>query len=200
MSIVRIAKGVEFLVAAVLVAPAVLAARAEAAMGAGEGVFAGFGELFAAVPGRPGRAIRAAYYAGTLRDTSWETSIGFGTVFVRRGASIGRHASLGRYCVIGDAAIGASAMIGSRVSVPSGRRQHLDANHQLSASAGRYERVAIGEGCWIGDGAVVMADVGARTIVAAGAVVATVMPGGATVGGNPARVLGEPARPLAQEA
>jgi virginiamycin A acetyltransferase len=200
MSLVRLVKRIEFLVAAIGVAPAVLAARAEAATGAGEGVFAGFGELFALVPGRPGRALRAAYYAGTLHDTSWETSIGFGTVFVRRGASIGRHASLGRYCVIGDAALGASVMIGSRVSVPSGKRQHLDANHQLSGTAGRYDRVEIGEGCWIGDGAVVMADVGAHTIVAAGAVVATTMPAASTVGGNPARVLGVPSRPMAQEA
>lgn len=189
MSAVRVLKGLAFVAAAAVVAPAVLAARLEAALGRGEGVFSGFAELFSMVPGRPGTMLRAAYYAGTLRHASWETSVGFGTVIVHRAASLGRHASLGRFCVIGEADIGESVMIGSRVSVPSGRRQHLDDDGRLSADAGRFERVAIGAGCWVGDGAVVMADVGAASIVAAGSIVSSPMPAGVTLGGNPARVL-----------
>jgi acetyltransferase-like isoleucine patch superfamily enzyme len=195
MSGFRMLKRLVFAVAAVVVSPAVLAARAESAFGGGESVFSGFAELFSMVPGRPGTLLRAAYYAGTLRQASWETSVGFGTVFVHRAASLGRHASLGRYCVIGEADIGESVMIGSRVSVPSGKRQHLDDDGRLSAGAGRFERVAIGAGCWIGDGAVVMADVGPTSIVAAGSIVSSPMPAGVTLGGNPARVIRD--RPIA---
>jgi acetyltransferase-like isoleucine patch superfamily enzyme len=189
VSAARTFKRLAFAAASLVVAPAALAARAEAALGRGEGVFSGCAELFAMVPGRPGTMLRAAYYAFTLRQASWETSVGFGTVIVHRAASLGRHASLGRFCVIGEADIGESVMIGSRVSVPSGRRQHLDDDGRLSADTCRFDRVTIGAGCWIGDGAVVMADIGAASIVAAGSIVATPMPAGVTLGGNPARVL-----------
>jgi virginiamycin A acetyltransferase len=176
-------------VAAVLCAPAVAAAWLESRAGRGEQVFRFFAELLALAPGLPGAYLRAAYYAGTLEAASRESHVGFGTVFVRRGASIGRHASLGCHCVIGDARIGAGAMIGSRVSVPSGRRQHLDAAGRLSSEDGRFDTVTIGAGCWIGEGAIVMADVGEGCIVAAGAVVSTPMPANSVIGGNPARVL-----------
>lgn len=189
MSGIRPAKRVAIAIAALLCAPAVAAARIEAWAGRGEQVFRLLGELLALAPGLPGAYLRAAYYAGTLESASRESHVGFGTVFVRRSASIGRHASLGCYCVIGDARIGEAAMIGSRVSVPSGKRQHLDASGRLSSDEGRFDMVSIGAGCWIGEGAIVMADIGAGCIVAAGAVVSSPMPAGAVVGGNPARVL-----------
>jgi acetyltransferase-like isoleucine patch superfamily enzyme len=200
MSTAHTLKRLAFLAAAVVAAPAVLIVRAEALFGRGEGVFSGFAELFAMVPGRPGTMLRAAYYSGTLREASWETSVGFGSVIVHRAASLGRHASLGRFCVIGEAEIGDSVMIGSRVSVPSGKRQHLDDEGRLSADAGRFERVKIGAGCWVGDGAVVMADVGPASIVAAGSIVSSPMPAGVTLGGNPARVLSARSIIASQEA
>ncbi len=175
--------------AAVLCAPAVAAAWLEARAGRGEQVFRFFAELLALAPGLPGAYLRAAYYAGTLESAARESHVGFGSVFVRRSASIGRHASLGYHCVIGDARIGEGAMIGSRVSVPSGKRQHLDSAGRLSSDEGRFDTVTIGPGCWIGEGAIVMADVGEGCIVAAGAVVSSPMPARSVVGGNPARVL-----------
>jgi acetyltransferase-like isoleucine patch superfamily enzyme len=101
---------------------------------------------------------------------------------------LARNVSMGVYCVIGHATIGAGTRLASRVSVPSGKRQHLDDAGSLSDD-NRFERVTIGPGCWIGEGAILLADVGERCIVSAGAVVIKPVGAGCVVGGNPARVL-----------
>jgi len=186
---VRWLKRIAFGVAAVLVAPLAAAAWLERRAGAGEQVFAFGGQLLALAPGLPGAYLRAAYYRATLERCHWEVHVGFGSVLLKRGASLGAYASMGCWCVIGHASIGSGAMIGSRVSVPSGRRQHLDEQGRLTPDAGRFEPVAIGAGSWIGEGAIVMADVGEAAIVAAGAVVSVPVPRGSTASGNPARVV-----------
>jgi acetyltransferase-like isoleucine patch superfamily enzyme len=72
--------------------------------------------------------------------------------------------------------------------VPSGKRQHFDDEGKLSAES-RFETVSIGAGCWIGEGAIVLADVGERCVISAGAVVTKAVPGHSIAGGNPAKVL-----------
>lgn len=188
----RIVKAAAFAAALAAVSPLVAAAWLEKRLSDGEQVFVLCAQMLALAPGLPGALLRAAYYFGTLDRCSWEVHVGFGSVFTHRGAALGRHASMGSYCVLGHAWIGEEAMIGSRVSVPSGKGQHLDAEGRLSTEAGRFERVAIGEGCWIGEGAIVLADVGRGCIVAAGAVVSRPMPDGHLVAGNPAQAV----RPL----
>src|SRR5690606_36054139 len=95
-----------FAVAAVLTLPLVAAARIEQAVSRSEAVFTGLGQLLALVPGAIGTYLRAAFFFGTLESCSWETHIGFGTLFTHRGARIARRFSTGAYCVIGHAAIG----------------------------------------------------------------------------------------------
>jgi len=189
MSASRLAKRFALGTAALLVAPLILAARIERRLGASDLLFTLGAELLALGPGSPGVYMRIAYYRFTLEQCAWEAHVGFGSVFVRRAASLGHRASMGRYCVIGDAQIGEGVMIGSRVSVPSGKRQHLDAVGRLSAAEGQFDRVTIGAGCWVGEGAIVMSDIGAGCIVAAGAVVSSAMPARSMVAGNPARAV-----------
>jgi len=95
---------------------------------------------------------------------------------------------MGSYCVIGHVDIGEEVMMGSRVSVPSGRRQHLDDEGRLTSGT-TYEMVGIGSRTWIGEGAIIMADVGPSAIVSAGAVVTKPMPARCIIGGNPARIV-----------
>lgn len=140
------------------------------------------------LPGFPGQWLRGAYYFGTLERCSWETHIGFGSLFTHRSAIVGARVSTGAYCVIGSAAIGADVMIGSRVSIPSGKRQHLDDRGTL-ADITRFDQVSVGARSWVGEGAIIMADVGECSIVSAGAVVSREMPRGSLVGGNPAKVI-----------
>lgn len=156
----------------------------------GELLFGFCAQLLAILPGPPGRWLRGAYYFGTLDRCSWETHIGFGSLFTHRGAAIGSRVSMGAYCVIGHACIGDNVMIGSRVSMPSGKRQHMDDEGRL-AELTRFDTIAIGGNSWIGEGAIILADVGSGCIVSAGAVVIQPMPGGSLIGGNPAKVLRE---------
>ena len=142
------------------------------------------------VPGLFGVYLRAAFYFSTLKKCSWDLHLGFGSYFSRRGAVIGKHVTTSAYCVIGDVEIGNEVLIGSRVSVTSGKRHHLDESGKLSRfSEIVYDTVHIGENSWIGEGSIVMADIGSRCMVAAGSVVSASMPDESIIGGNPAKVL-----------
>ena len=84
---------------------------------------------------------------------------------------------------------GARTRLASRVSIPSGKRQHLDEQGGISHGETVFTQVRIGADCWLGEGAIVLDDIGEASIVAAGAVVGHAMPGGVLIGGNPAKVI-----------
>lgn len=147
-----------------------------------------FSQMLAVMPGLPGVYLRATYYRFALTSSSWEIHVGFGSIFSHRDATVADRASFGSYCVIGHADIGPDVRIGSRVSIPSGKRQHFDASGRLAA-VNRFERVRIGRNTWIGEGAILLADVGENVVVSAGSVVVSEAAPGTIVGGNPARML-----------
>ena len=188
MSARQTIKAITFGLCVFLVSPLILLARLEQHVWGGEACFGLLAQLLAPMPGMPGSYLRSAYYFGTLKQCSWETHIGYGSIFTHREGSLGARASMGAYCVFGHADIGAETMIGSRVSIPSGKRQHLDDSGGLSSET-RFDVVTIGAHTWVGEGAIIMADVGERCIVSAGAVVVKEMPSHTVIGGNPARVL-----------
>ncbi|NNE34167.1 MAG: hypothetical protein HKN13_02955 [Rhodothermales bacterium] len=74
------------------------------------------------------------------------------------------------------------------MSIPSGKRQHLDDDGKM-ADGTWFERVTIGENSWIGEGAIVLADIGAESIVSAGAVVLKDFSPNTLIGGNPAKTI-----------
>jgi acetyltransferase-like isoleucine patch superfamily enzyme len=154
-----------------------------------EDVFVFWGQLVGLVPGIAGRFIRRAYYRMTLDSCEWECDIGFLAWFSHRGARVGRNVYIGPAAIIGMATLGDGVMIGSRASILSGSRQHVhDEDGQLQPfSFARAERVEVGAHAWIGEGALIMANIGAGSIVAAGAVVSTPVPTGVVVAGNPCR-------------
>lgn len=186
----RVIKICAFTVAVVLVSPFVALSWLERKLSRGETLFGSFAQLLALAPGIVGVYLRGAYYFGTLEEASWETHVGFGSLFTHRGGALGTRASMGSYCVLGHARIAESVMMGSRVSIPSGKRQHFDADGGLTGEA-NYRIVFVGERTWVGEGAIILADVGSDCIVAAGAVVTTSMPNAVLIGGNPARVIRE---------
>jgi acetyltransferase-like isoleucine patch superfamily enzyme len=183
-----IVKAVAFVVALAIAVPLIIITWLEERLLQGEVVFQLCSQLLAVVAGFPGRYLRGAYYYGTLESCCWETHIGFGSLFTHRGATVGPRVSMGAYCVIGHARIGEGARIGSRVSIPSGKRQHLDDEGRLAAVT-RFEHVSIGANTWVGEGAIIMANVGSRCIVSAGSVVTKEIPSECLAAGNPARVL-----------
>ena len=184
----RSAKAIIFALSLIVVLPFIVLSWLERRLSRSELLFLLCAQTLAVIPGFPGQWLRSAYYFGTLEDCAWEVRFGFGTLFTHRGATIGPRVSTGAYCVMGHAIIGADVMIGSRVSIPSGKRQHLDEAGRL-APVTRFDHVRVGAHCWIGEGAILLADVGEGCIVSAGAVVIETMPGGQLIGGNPGRVI-----------
>lgn len=179
-------KAVIFALALLAALPLIGLVWLEKRLARSEIVFLLFAQSLAVVPGFPGQWLRGAYYFGTLDDCSWEVRLGFGTLFTHRGAAVSRRVSTGAYCIFGHARIGENVMIGSRVSIPSGKRQHLDEVGRL-APVTHFEHVSVGDHCWVGEGAILLADVAEGCIVSAGAVVIDAMPAGKLIGGNPAR-------------
>ncbi len=154
--------------------------------------FMGISQFLALWPGLPGVWLRAAFYRLALPSTSQHTVIEFLTVFSNPGASLARNVSIGAGCNIGWAAINEHCILGSHISITSGRRQHAfaDPATPIRLQEGQSELVTIGRDCWIGNSAVIMADVSEGCVVAAGSVVMRPVPPHSIVAGNPAKVVG----------
>lgn len=148
------------------------------------------GEAAARWPGLWGIYRRAAFYRSVLRRVGADVSIGFGSVITKADAELGDGVYIGRNCGIGRATLGDGVMLADAVQVLSGRHQHGCGSEQGGAvrdNPQRFERIAIGEGSWLGASCVVMADVGPRCVVAAGAVVVRRVAAEMRVAGVPAR-------------
>ena len=88
-------------------------------------VYLFFAHSYALFPGLPGSYLRAAYYKLTLRRSSLDVTLSFGTFFVLPDICLEPMVSIGAYCVIGRATVGARSQIASHVLIPGGRRQHV---------------------------------------------------------------------------
>ncbi len=148
-------------------------------------------ESIAMIPGLRGVYMRQAFYRKTLDACGRDVYLGWNTVFSMREARVGENAYIGRFCLIGFADIGCQVMIADGVQILSGGHEHDSADSTVSMhdQDQRYEKMHIGNGAWIGAGAIIMADVGNNAIVGAGAVVTRPVPNGAVAAGVPARVL-----------
>lgn len=185
----KAAKRLVFAAAWLAVLPLTALSWLEKRLGLGERLFVLGAHTVALVPGFVGNLLRAAFYHATLDEAHWESAIGFGSVFSHRGVRLAAHVSTGSYCMLGHVDIGARTRLASRVSIPSGKRQHFDEAGRLSHGEADYRQVQIGADCWLGEGAIVLDDVGEGSVVGAGAVVGEAVPGGVLVAGNPARVV-----------
>jgi acetyltransferase-like isoleucine patch superfamily enzyme len=155
--------------------------------------------LVALVPGLPGDFIRAAYYVMTLKSFHPTATVNFGSYFSSREATMGAKAGMGAYCIIGEVSIGPRVRLASRVSIVSGLHEHGNTATYDHEQVHRPTRVIIGADAWIGEGAVVGADVGEKAIVAVGAIVVRPVPSGALAMGNPARCLPQTRKTTAKE-
>jgi len=148
--------------------------------------------LISLAPGMPGVLVRRAFYCTMLDRCHWDLTISFGSVLHDPYTRVGRRVWIGAYCVIGRCRLGDAVLIASRVSVLSGRYEHrfdsLDV--PVRDQDGEVEPVEISDDCWLGEGSIVMADVGAHSVVGAGAVVVKPVGELLVVAGNPARQIG----------
>lgn len=191
MSVKWLLKRAAFGIAALLMSPWVVASKIERAWTGGERVFFSTACGLGLWPGLVGEYLRLAFYRLTLQACSLEVYFGFGSRVNHPTAEIGRDVTIGGEASIGTASIGDHVLISPRVSILSGGHQHQvwQEGTNVTDAAPRYERVHIGSNSWIGERAVVLADVGEHCVVAAGSVLFRPAPAGRFVMGNPARVI-----------
>ncbi len=148
-------------------------------------------QLLSLLPGVSGQYLRGAFLRWTVKHCHPSAAVGFGTIFSKTDAWIGENVYIGPFCSLGNVRIERDTLIATGVHILSGARMHgiADVNTPIRLQVGEFTRVVIGEDCWIGSGAVVMADVGAHSVIAAGAVVTKPVPEMVIAGGVPAKVI-----------
>lgn len=154
-----------------------------------ERIFDFFAKLLSLLPGHIGQYVRSSFYRQTLDKSEYDLSIGFGSFFAHPNVQVGRKVVIGHYSIIGSVILGNNVLISSRVSVMSGKYQHDINLMDGSGKKIQYESIKVGDNCWIGENAIVMASIGDKCVVSAGSVVTKPAPSEVTAIGNPARFL-----------
>lgn len=148
-------------------------------------------QLLSLFPGVPGNFLREQFYCLSLAECHEDCCIEFGTRLSQRGIELGERVYIGACCSIGLCRIEDDVMLGSNVDIVSGKKQHnfdkLDV--PMREQGGRLDKIVIGKDSWLGNSSVVMANVGCKSIVAAGSVVIRDLAPYSVAGGNPAKVL-----------
>ena len=148
-------------------------------------------QLLALVPGIIGQYLRRAFLSRVLAGCHHTATIEFGTLFSSACARLDEHVYVGPRCHLGFVHLEREVLVAAGVHIPSGAHIHGSGDAALPLREQGLSRtlVTIGEGSWIGSAAVVMADVGARTIVGAGSVVTRPIPADVMAAGSPAKVI-----------
>jgi acetyltransferase-like isoleucine patch superfamily enzyme len=179
------------LLAFVAVLPVFLLYRLAAAGLGKDRAFPGWSQFFSLFPGITGVFLRRAFYRLVLDSCGPDVCFTFGTIFASAGSRVGNGVYVGAFCCIGESVLEDDVLLSSHVSVLSGPRQHgierLDIPIRMQPGVRR--RVTIGQDSWIGEHAVVMANVGRHCVIGAGAVVVKPIPDFAIAVGVPAKVI-----------
>jgi virginiamycin A acetyltransferase len=156
-----------------------------------EGIFIFSTQLLSIVPGKLGSYLRIAFNRVTMTYCDTESVIGFATLFSQIDTEIHKGVYIGPQCNIGMCSIGENTLIASGVHIISGSNQHSfsDLSIPIQQQGGTYTKVSIGKDCWIGNGALVFANIGNHSIIGAGSVVTKDIPAYSIAVGNPARIL-----------
>jgi virginiamycin A acetyltransferase len=183
-------QGLARFAAKVVVGPLALAWWAYHAATGRNTLFASMAQALSLLPGRTGSYLRRGFYALTLTECADDVHIEFGTLLNYPTTRLAKGVYIGTYCTLGMVSIGEGTMIGSNVDILSSRHQHRrDGTRLLGAESGTFTPVRIGRNTWIGNSAIIMANVGQDCTVGAGTVVVTDVDPGLTVVGNPARAV-----------
>lgn len=160
-------------------------------VGSRDGTFQAFSQLISLIPGKVGVYTRAAFYHLACPDTSDDISVGFMTVLSHADTTLSKGVYIGPQCNIGQCSIGRDTLIGSGVHILSGNQQHdfSQLDRPIKEQGGHFEKIRIEEDCWIGNGSIVMANVSAHSVIAAGSVAPKAIPPYSIAAGNPARIL-----------
>jgi acetyltransferase-like isoleucine patch superfamily enzyme len=148
-------------------------------------------QLISLFPGVTGQYLRRAFLQRALARCHHTALVEFGTLFSQAGAQLDENVYVGPRCILGLVHLGKDVLLAANVQVPSGGQTHYfdDPTTPIRGQGGERRLVTIGEGAWVGSGAIVLADVGKGTVVAAGAVVTRPLPDNVIAAGVPAKVI-----------
>jgi len=148
-------------------------------------------QLLSLLPGVSGQYLRRAFLQRVLARCHSSTLVEFGTLFSQAGAELEENVYIGPRCQLGLVRLERDVLLASGVQIPSGGKTHYfdDPSRPIREQGGERRMVTIGAGAWIGTSAIVLADVGKGTVVAAGAVVTKPLPENVIAAGIPAKVI-----------
>ena len=153
--------------------------------------FQGMSQLLSLVPGRFGSFLRVAFYRFALKQCPSNCTIGFGVFFSSADVQIGNYVYIGARSIVASSIIENDVMIGSHVSVISGKTTHdfgrIDIPMRLQG--GESVPIRLGEDSWIGNGAIIMGNIGKKCIIGAGSVVTKDIEDYSIAAGNPAKII-----------
>lgn len=192
MSARQLLKGIARISANVVALPFLLVHALKVPVLGKDRALEGSTQCLSLLPGLCGQYVRRAFLAWTIAECHPSASIGFGTIFSKTATRIGENVYMGPYCSLGSVTIERDALIATGVHLLSGARMHgtADPTRPIREQPGEFVHINLGAGCWIGTGAIVMADVGKDSIVGAGAVVTKAIPESVIAVGVPAKVIG----------
>jgi acetyltransferase-like isoleucine patch superfamily enzyme len=184
-------KSIARALALVAVSPALLSYAIRSAILGADRALEGSSQVLSLVPGIIGQYLRQAFLARVLTHCAPTAVVSFGTLFSKTGARLDDRTYIGPGCMLGLVHVERDVLIGSGVHITSGRQTHgtADVGKPIREQEGQPTLVRIGAGAWIGSAAVVMADVGANSIVGAGSVVTKPIPESVVAAGVPAVVV-----------
>ncbi|WP_339722075.1 acyltransferase [uncultured Paraglaciecola sp.] len=187
----KVIKRLLFILCALLMAPITIVYFVFASMLKKDAVLSSYSQLLSLMPGKLGVYLRAGFYRFVLTHCSPDAVVSFLVLFSQADTEIAEGVYLGAQCNIGRCSIGKNTLLGSGVNVMSGKGQHNfdDLEQPIKDQGGHFEKISIGENCWLGNGAMIMANIGDGCIVGAGSVVINDMPAQSIIAGNPAKVI-----------
>ena len=185
------AKAVVRFVALVFTLPVLLAFWLNAMLVGRNRALESASQLVSLFPGITGQYLRRAFLQRVLARCHHSTLVEFGTLFSQAGARLDENVYVGPRCQLGLVHLQRDVLLAANVQIPSGGKTHYfdDPTKPIREQGGERRTVTIGAGAWIGTGAIVLADVGAGTVVAAGSVVTKPLPENVIAAGVPAKVI-----------
>lgn len=152
--------------------------------------FPGISQFLSLFPGMPGQLLRRGFYYMALKKCRLASTVDFGTIFSSRDVILGQYVYIGANCIISSCVIEDDVIIGSGVHVANKEMHNFDSMDQpIRLQGGKRQKIRIGQDTWIGNGSIVMADVGAHCVIGAGSVVIRPIEEWSIAAGNPAKII-----------
>jgi acetyltransferase-like isoleucine patch superfamily enzyme len=187
----RAVKGAARLAALVVVSPLLVSFWLNAALLGRGRALESRSQLLSLWPGLTGQYLRRAFLQRVLARCHHSATVEFGTFFSQPGAVLDENVYVGPRCSLGLVHLERDVLLAANVHIPSGGKTHYfdDPSKPIREQGGERRVVTVGAGAWIGTGAIILADVGKGTVVAAGSVVTKPLPADVIAAGAPARVI-----------